>query len=116
MIVDDEPTIRMVTAEVLREAGYRIIEAADGPSALHALKSAPKVHMLVTDIGLPGGLNGRQLAAAVQSERPNIKVLLITGYAHNVAEDGRLTDGAEIMIKPFDMDALAQKIKRMLAG
>ncbi len=78
------------------------------------LRSDARVDLLVTDVGLPG-LNGRQLADAAREARPGLKVLFITGYAHNAAVgNGVLEPGTEMMTKPFAMDALADKIRSMI--
>ena len=69
LVIDDEQTIRMLIAEVLGDAGYTTLEAADGPSGLRILQSDARIDLLITDVGLPGGLNGRQVAdAAVQDD------------------------------------------------
>ncbi len=83
LVVDDEPTVRMLVMEVLGELGYAAIEAADGASGLRVLLSDARVDLLVTDVGLPGGMNGRQMADAARINRPDLKVLFITGYAEN---------------------------------
>jgi PAS domain S-box-containing protein len=83
LVVDDEPTIRMLAAEVLEDLGYSAIEAADGAAGLKILESGERIDLLVTDVGLPGGMNGRQLAEAARVARPHLKVLFITGYAEN---------------------------------
>ena len=117
LVVDDEPSVRMLVAEVLDEAGYGTIEAADGASGLRALQTAPRVDLLITDVGLPGGMNGRQVADAARSLRPGLKVLFITGYAENaVVGNGHLEKGMAILTKPFAMEALARKIKEVLAA
>jgi len=117
LIVDDEPTIRMLVAEVLEDLGYTAIEAADGASGLKLLQSNTRIDLLVTDVGLPGGMNGRQLADAARVARPNLKVLFITGYAENAAlRHGHLAPGMHVMTKPFAMDALASRIKELIAG
>ena len=90
LIVDDEPTVRMLVAEVLADAGFATIEAKDGPSALKLLASAARIDPLITDVGLPGGMNGRQVSDAARSARPRLKVLFITGYAENAAVGKRL--------------------------
>ena len=115
MVVDDEPSIRTLIREVLNEAGYGAIEAAEGPSALRALAAAPRIDLLITDVGLPGGMNGRQVADAARSLRPHLKVLFITGYAENAAVgDGHLPRGMSLMTKPFAMEDMARKIGDML--
>ena len=91
LVVDDEPTVRMLVAEVLEELGYAAIEAPDGPSGLRMLQSDARIDLLITDVGLPGGMNGRQLADAARATRPDLKVLFITGYAENaVVGNGQL--------------------------
>ena len=116
LVIDDEPTIRMLIVEVLQEAGYAAIEAFDGPSGLRVLQSAARVDLLITDVGLPGGLNGRQIADAARVRRPDLKVLFITGYAENAAlGNGHLDPGMSVVTKPFAIDALARKIAEMMA-
>jgi CheY-like chemotaxis protein len=117
LVIDDEPTIRMLVADVLAEAGFAAIEAADGPSGLKILESNARIDLLITDIGLPGGLNGRQVADAARAIRPDLKVLFITGYAENAAmRDGRLEPGMSLITKPFEIDLLARKIQDAFAG
>ena len=115
MIVDDEPTVRMLVAEVLHEIGYQCIEASDGVSGLKLLQSAARIDLLITDVGLPGGMNGRQMADAARVGRPELKVLFITGYAENaVVGNGHLDAGMHLMTKPFGMDALAARIRDLI--
>jgi CheY-like chemotaxis protein len=106
-LLDDEPTVRMLVAEVLSDLGYNALEAEDGASGLKVLNSDGRIDLLVTDVGLPGGLNGRQVADAGRSVRPGLKVLFIRGYAENaVLSHGHLDPGMHVMTKPFAMDAL----------
>ena len=115
-MIDDEPTIRMLIVEVLRDAGYVAIEAFDAPSGLRALESLSRIDLLITDVGLPGGLNGRQIADAARVRRPDMKVLFITGYAENAAlGNGYLEPGMSVVTKPFAIDVLARKIAEMMA-
>ncbi len=117
LVVDDEPTVRMLVAEVLEDLGYCTIEAADGAAGLQVLNSAVRVDLLVTDVGLPGGMNGRQLADAARVARPALKVLFITGYAENaVLSHGHLEPGMHVLTKPFAMEALAGRIRELIAG
>jgi nitrogen-specific signal transduction histidine kinase len=115
LIVDDEPSVRMLITEVLAELGYTAIEAADGASALQVLRSDTRIDLLVTDVGLPGGMNGRQLADYGRTARPTLKILFITGYAEKAAMgmDG-LDRGMAILTKPFAMDGLAARIKELI--
>ena len=117
LVVDDEPTIRMLVTDVLEELGYRAIEVGDGSSALEVLRSAARVDLLVTDVGLPGGMNGRQLADAGRALRPGMKVLFITGYAENAAVRVRqLEPGMHVLTKPFAIHRLATLINDVIRG
>jgi len=116
LIVDDEPTVRMLIAEVLDDMGYQSIEAQDGSSGLKVLQSDTRVDLLITDVGLPGGLNGRQVADAARSLNPDLKVLFITGYAEHVVVGGdALEPGMALLTKPFSLDALSKQVGEMLA-
>ncbi|CAO4150797.1 hybrid sensor histidine kinase/response regulator [Methylorubrum extorquens] len=115
LVVDDEPTVRMLVTEVLEDLGYTAIEASDGPSGLRVLQSDARVDLLITDVGLPGGMNGRQVADAARVTRPGLKVLFITGYAENAAVgNGYLDPGMQVLTKPFVMEALASRIRGMI--
>jgi signal transduction histidine kinase len=115
LIIDDEPAIRMVIAEVLTDNGYRVLEAADGPSGLRTLQAAGRIDLLITDVGLPGGLNGRQVADAARSKHPELKVLFITGFAENAAiGNGHLDSGMSVITKPFVNAAIANKVRQLL--
>ena len=117
LIVDDEPTVRMLVTEVLEDLGYTAIEAADGPAGLKVLQSDVRIDLLVTDVGLPGGMNGRQVADAGRALRPELKVLFITGYAENaVLGHGHLEPGMQVLTKPFVMEVLASRIKELIAS
>ena len=113
LVVDDEPTVRMLVTEVLQDLGYAAVEAGDAPSGLKVLQSDARIDLLVTDVGLPGGMNGRQMADAARVTRPDLKVLFITGYVHTAAPDGASADALEpgmaLIGKPFALDALAAK-------
>ncbi len=115
LIVDDEPTVRMLVSDILLELGYNSIEASDGTSGLQILQSNARVDLLITDVGLPGGINGRQMADAGRIQRPDLKVLFITGYAENaVVSHGHLEHGMHVLTKPFSMDTLASRIRDLL--
>jgi PAS domain S-box-containing protein len=117
LVVDDEPTVRMLVMEVLEELGYSAIEAADGAAGLKLLQTNTRIDLLVTDVGLPGGMNGRQMADAARVGRPDLKILFITGYAENaVVGNGFLDPGMHVMTKPFAMEALAGRIKELIVA
>jgi PAS domain S-box-containing protein len=115
MVIDDEETVRMLVAEVLTDAGYHVLEAPDGPSGLEILRTETRIDLLITDVGLPGGMNGRQVADAAREVRPDLRVLFVTGYAENAAVgNGHLDPGMEVMTKPFVMAALGEKVREMI--
>jgi len=114
LVVEDETSVRELVVDVLNDLGYRALEAVDGPSSLQILRSAARIDLLVTDVGLPG-MNGRQVADAAREHRPGLKVLFITGYAENAAlANGFLAPGMEMVTKPFAVDALASRIRDMI--
>lgn len=115
LVIDDEPTLRMLIADVLSEAGYVVLQAAAGPEGLRQLESGRRIDLLITDVGLPGGLNGRQVADAARAIRADLKVLFITGYAENaVIGHGHLDAGMEIVTKPFVITDFAAKVRDIL--
>ena len=117
LIVDDEPTVRMLVTEVLEDLGYTAIEATDSAEGLTVLQSDVRLDLLVTDVGLPGGMNGRQMADAGRAVRPGLKVLFITGYAETaVLGHGHLDPGMQVMTKPFAMEALAGRIRDLISN
>ncbi|BAL77244.1 PAS domain-containing protein [Bradyrhizobium cosmicum] len=115
LVVDDEPSIRMLLTDALEEIGFNVIEAHDGPTGLNILQSDQVIDLLVTDVGLPGGMNGRQLADAARTTRPALKVLFITGYAENaIIGNGQLAPDMQVLTKPFVVEALASRILDMI--
>ena len=115
LVVDDEPTVRMLVTEVLEELGYVAIEAADSVAGLKVLQSDVRIDLLVSDVGLPGGMNGRQMADAARASRPDLKVLFITGFAENALfNNGQLEPGMSVLTKPFAMDVLAARMRELI--
>ena len=115
LIIDDEASIRHLVDEVLDECGYTVIGAPDGASGLKVLESGARIQLLITDVGLPNGMNGRQVADAARVLRPDLKILFITGYAENAAVgNGHLLPGMELLTKPFTMHDLSRKVRDML--
>jgi signal transduction histidine kinase/CheY-like chemotaxis protein len=115
LVVEDEPPVRMIVVDVLSDLGYTVLEAGDGRSGLSILESASRIDLLVTDVGLPGGMNGRQLADASRRRRPGLKVLFITGYADS-AVIGLLSRDMQVLTKPFGLDALAARVQGIING
>jgi PAS domain S-box-containing protein len=115
-VVDDEPSVRMLVTDVLKELGYTVVEAADAAGGLKVLQSDRRLDLIVTDVGLPGLMNGRQLADAARVTRPHLNVLFITGYAENaLLKDGQLEPGMAVLTKPFAVDTLVASIRRLIA-
>lgn len=115
MIVDDESSVRAVLVECLSDAGYRTLEAGDGPAALTALDAAGSVDLLITDVGLPNGMNGWELAEAARRTRPDLRVLFITGYAGDaVLRDRDETEKTQLLTKPFTLETLRQRTTEMM--
>ncbi len=117
LVVEDDEDVRSYSADILRALGYGVIEAPAGPDALLLLDSRPGIRLLFTDVGLPGGLNGRQLADEAMRRCPGLKVLFTTGYARNaIIHQGRLDPGVELIVKPFTAASLAAKVRQVLEG
>jgi len=115
LVVDDEPEVRKFAVDALRELGYRTIEAADGAEGLHSLGARSDIVLLFTDVGLPGGMNGRQLADEARRKWPDLKVLFTTGYARDaIIHNGRLDPGVQLITKPFTFAGLATKLRQVL--
>ncbi len=107
----------MVMVETLEDQGFAVLEAENGEAGLTILRSKAPISLLVTDVGLPGTLNGRQMADAARALRPDLKVLFITGYADaEVMARAGSEPGLEILPKPFELDVLAARVEQMLAG
>jgi PAS domain S-box-containing protein len=115
LVIDDEPTVRMLVSEVLEELGYQVLEAGTGAEGLAILWSQTRIDLLVTDVGLPGGLNGRQVADAARGTRPDLRVLFITGYAENaVVGNGFLEPGMQVLTKPFSTEELGLRVGELV--
>jgi signal transduction histidine kinase len=117
LVVEDDNDVRTYSVEALRDLGYRVIEAADGPSALRLLETKTPVDLLFTDVVLPAGMTGAQVAAQAREKRPGLKVLFTTGYARNaIFHHGRLDKGVQLITKPFSFADLASKVRDVLDG
>ena len=115
LVVEDEEEVRALSVEILRDLGYMVIEAANASAALTVLERQQPVDLLFTDVGLPGGMNGRQLADRARGLRPGLKVLFTTAYARNaLVHHGRLDPGVELLTKPFPAADLAQRVRTLL--
>lgn len=114
-VIDDEPIIRMLIAEALTDAGYAVLEAADGAAGLRLLAAHETIDLLITDVGLPGGIDGRQVADTARETRPDLKVLFITGYAEQkTIGKERLAKGMFVLPKPFPMETIATRVRDII--
>ena len=117
LVVEDDVSVRTYSVDALRDLGYRTIEAPDGPSAVRLLETQTHVDLLFTDVVLPGGMSGAQVAARARELRPGLKVLFTTGYARNaIFHHGRLDKGVQLITKPFSFEELAAKVRDVLDG
>ena len=115
LVVEDDEDVRASTTEMLRDLGYTILEAANALNGLKLIENHPEIRLLFTDVGLPGGMNGRQLADEARRRRSKLKVLFASGYARNaIVHDGRLDPGVELVTKPFTQDVLAARVRDIL--
>jgi PAS domain S-box-containing protein len=117
LLAEDDELVRRFAADRLRSLGYVVTEAGSGPEALESLESIPELELLFTDIIMPGGLTGRDLADAVVALRPGTPVLFASGYAEDViVHDGKLDRGVDLLTKPYTGSALAERVARAIAG
>jgi CheY-like chemotaxis protein len=115
LLVEDDDDVRAFAVDLLRGLGYRVLAAATGSEALPLLDQHPEVQLLFTDVALPGGMTGRQLADEAERRHPGLKVLYTTGYARNaIVHQGRLDPGVELIVKPFTSAALAGRVRKLL--
>jgi CheY-like chemotaxis protein/anti-sigma regulatory factor (Ser/Thr protein kinase) len=115
LVVEDDDDVRANSVANLRELGYQVVEAPDAAEGMRRLELDRSIRLLFTDVGLPGGQNGRQLADAARERWPDLKVLFTTGYARNaIVHHGRLDPGVELIVKPYTYAALAEKIRAVL--
>ncbi|MDD2106708.1 response regulator [Pseudomonas asiatica] len=115
LLVEDQAALRVVVCEVLEELGYRVDAFENGPAALAHLQAGERPDLLLSDIGLPGGLNGRQLAERCRERHPDLRVLFITGYDESAAlSDGQLLQGTQVLTKPFELEVLAERVRTLL--
>jgi signal transduction histidine kinase/CheY-like chemotaxis protein len=115
LVVEDDVDVRNYMVSSLQELGYHVLEAGDGASALETIKRESLVRLVLTDLGLPGGIDGRMLSEQALKRRPTLKVLLTTAYAAAaLVHDGKLDPGVELLSKPFSFLALAKRIQKLL--
>ncbi len=117
LVVEDDPDVRSFVVEALQELGYVVLAADEAQAGLRLLDAHREVKLLFTDVGLPGGMNGRRLADEATRRQPGLRVLFTSGYARNaIVHHGRLDPGVELITKPFTYPALATRVRRLLDG
>ena len=116
LVCEDDDKVRAYTVDVLKELGYRVMEADNGAAALQALEMASEpIDLLFTDVILPGGMTGADIAQQARAQQPGLRILFATGYARNaIIHHGRLDPGVELLTKPFTYAELAAKVRDML--
>ncbi|MBI2586228.1 MAG: response regulator [Rhodospirillales bacterium] len=115
LVVEDDPEVRQTTVALLEELSYQVIEAPNGPSALKLLDRQPDIDLLLTDVIMPGGMRGPDLAREVHKRRPNMKILYMSGYTeHTVLRDGMAEAEVPLLSKPFQKNELANKVRNVL--
>jgi len=115
LVVEDEPEVRAVVMHHVGGMGYQLLEAADATAALSILATPQTIHLLFTDVVLPGGMSGRELAEEARRIRPGLKVLFTSGYTSDaIVHHGRLDDGVDFLAKPYKRAELAQKLREVL--
>jgi CheY-like chemotaxis protein len=115
LVVEDDPHVRMFAVQQLRRLGYRVTQASDGPSALQEVSRSGAPDLLFTDVVMPGGMTGRQLAERIERTAPGTRVLFTSGYTEDsIVHHGRLDPGVHLLQKPYRSDRLAQKVREVL--
>jgi PAS domain S-box-containing protein len=115
LVVEDDEDVRVYSTDLLRDLGFRVLEAGNGAAALAMLRQHREIQLLFTDIGLPGGMTGRDLADAVHKIRPRLRILFTSGFATNaIAHRGRLDPGVHLLPKPFTSETLTAKIEEVM--
>lgn len=113
LIVEDEAYVRMLAVEAIRDEGYRMIDESDGKAALALLESDCAIDLMITDVRLPG-VNGYQLAKAGMACRPQLKVILVTGFTQESVPEELMRAGAKFLYKPYDVNELASCVRELL--
>jgi CheY-like chemotaxis protein len=115
LVIEDDPSVRMLITEVLHELGYAAIEVGDSRGALPILSSDARLDLIISDVGLPG-IDGKKLAEIARQHRPDIRILFVTGYAEHAKVRGEfLGKGMDMITKPFALDTLGHKVREMLS-
>jgi CheY-like chemotaxis protein len=115
LLVEDNPSLRMLAAEVLRGAGYQVIECESSEAALGAAQNQPDIHLLISDVAL-SGMTGTELAASIAATRPSMSILYISGYPDDFVTDDRVAAKSQFLQKPFGAASLLSNVRALLAA
>ena len=113
LVVEDEPLLRMMAVDVVEDAGFEAIEAANADEAVNILEGRDDISIIFTDIDMPGTMDGMKLAAAARDRWPPIRIIITSG--HRVVPEANLPDGAVFFAKPYDIDKVTAQLRRMAA-
>ena len=117
LVVDDNDEVRGVAMNQLTSLGYRVIAVSNGAEALETLASAVDIDLLFTDVVMPGGMNGREVADGARQHRPGLKVLFTSGYHQGaLVRQGEIEREVQFIVKPYRKKDLAEKVRAMLSG
>jgi CheY-like chemotaxis protein len=116
LIVEDDPGVREMAIESLIELGYGILTAASGPEALEVIRGGARIDILFSDIVMPGGMNGVELSVEAHRIRPDIRILLTSGYAAGALTGDDVPEGLNVIAKPYRLEDLSQKLQQVLSG
>jgi CheY-like chemotaxis protein len=114
LVVDDDADVRATAVQLIGQLGYAVLEAGDGPAALALIEAHPEIALLFTDVVMPGGMRGDELAAAARAIRPGLKVLMSSGNMDLGPEPGAAPDGSDFIAKPYRARALAARLREAL--
>jgi CheY-like chemotaxis protein len=115
LLVEDDEKVRRLVLSQLKSLGYHVLEARNGVQALEILAQGDPIDLLFTDVVMPGGISGRQLADAARQRRPNLKVLFTSGYTEDaIVHHGRLDPGVQLLAKPYRRSELARRTRSIL--
>ena len=115
LLVEDDAPVRLYVKRLLLAHGYKVIEAGNAAEALQVLDTSQHIDLLFTDVVMPGGLSGKELADRAAGIRPGLPVLFTSGYSESeIIHEGRLEDGVELLAKPYRKAELLQKVERVM--
>ncbi len=116
LVVDDDPQVLALTSELLSEGGYRVLSATDGNDTLSVVASEAEVQLMVTDVVMPGGMNGLELAERVKRDKPDLRILYVSGYPKDDVTWGHRVLHGKLLSKPWRPHELMREVKAALSA